>query len=61
MTEIYSSPPVVTSLHPEWTYDIKLSDDNTKGEKRVTIHVRSDGDPQEALKLANSLFLGAFK
>jgi hypothetical protein len=57
----HSRPITMEVLHPEWAIDIKLSDDNTKGEKRATVHVRSDGDPQKALELANKLFLGAFK
>jgi len=42
--------------HPDWTYDVKVSNDNTKGEKRVTVHVRSDGDPSEAGKLADKIY-----
>ena len=42
--------------HPDWQYDIKVSNDNTKGEKRVTVHVRSDSNPEEAQKLADKLY-----
>ncbi len=42
--------------HPDWQYDIKVSNDNTKGEKRVTVHVRSDGDPNAAQELADKLY-----
>ena len=42
--------------HSEWAYDIKVSNDNTKGEKRVTVHVRSDEDPDGAQKLADKLY-----
>ena len=37
-------------------YEIKVSNDNTKGEKRVTIHVRSDMNPEDAQKLADKLY-----
>ena len=39
-------------IHPEWALDIKISNDNTKGERRCTIHVRSDGDPKDAMEKA---------
>ena len=42
--------------HPDWHYEIKVSNDNTKGEKRVTVHVRSDVNPEEAQKLADKLY-----
>jgi uncharacterized membrane protein len=45
-----------TIVHKDWAYEIKVSNDNTKGEKRVTIHVRSDVDPAEAQKLADKLY-----
>jgi len=52
MTEIY---------HTEHNYDIKISNDNTKGEKRATIHVRSDTNPEDAIKLANQLYKEALE
>ena len=42
--------------HAEFAYDIKVSNDNTKGEKRVTVHVRSDTNPEGAQKLADKLY-----
>ena len=42
--------------HAEFAYDIKVSNDNTKGEKRVTVHVRSDTNPEAAQKLADKLY-----
>lgn len=47
--------------HEDWTYEIKLSNDNTKGETRVTVKVRSDSDPEAAKKLAVKLFTEKIK
>ena len=44
-------------IHPDWAFDIKISNDNTKGEKRVTIHVRGDIDPKELAKKAHELYV----
>ena len=44
-------------IHPDWAFDIKISNDNTKGEKRVTIHVRGDIDPNELAKKAHELYV----
>lgn len=50
-------PPIkIDIIHAEWAIDVKISNDNTKGEKRVTVHVRSDGDPDAAQKLAHKLY-----
>jgi hypothetical protein len=49
-------PIEVTTIHSDWAFEIKVSNDNTKGEKRVTIHVRSDIDPDKAQKLADKLY-----
>ena len=48
MTDVYT--------HTEHNIDIKISNDNTKGEKRATIHVRTDGVAEDAIKLAIKLF-----
>jgi hypothetical protein len=45
-----------TIYHDEHNYDIKISNDNTKGERRVSIHVRMDCCADEAVDLANKLF-----
>ena len=42
--------------HVDHNIDIKMSNDNTKGERRCTIHVRSDGDPSLAMKEAVKLY-----
>jgi hypothetical protein len=45
------------SVHDEYGVDIKISNDNTKGERRVTIHFRSDGqDYDEIIKKAREMF-----
>ena len=44
-------------IHPEWAFDIKISNENTKCEKRVTIHVRGDIDPKELAKKAHELYV----
>ena len=44
-------------LHPDWQYDIKISNDNTKGEKRVTVHVRADTDIEKVMKLAHKAYI----
>jgi hypothetical protein len=54
---IADRPIQVSVVHPDWQYDIKISNDNTKGEKRVTVHVRSDGDPKAAAKQAHDLYV----
>jgi hypothetical protein len=44
--------------HVDWKYDVKISNDNAKNEKRVTIHARSDDDAlEELLKKAQQLFI----
>ena len=43
-------------FHNEHNVDVKISNDNTKGERRCTVHVRTDGDPQDAIKLAIQLY-----
>ena len=48
--------------HTDWKYDIKISNDNAKNEKRVTIHARADSDNlEELLKRAESLFKDSMK
>jgi len=42
--------------HDEHDISVKISNDNTKGEKRATVTLRSDGDPMEAVKYANKLY-----
>ena len=42
--------------HDEHDISVKISNDNTKGEKRATITLRSDADPMEAVKLADKLY-----
>lgn len=46
-----------SNTHSDFAYDVKISNDNTKAEKRATIHVRSDTmDPHEVVKLAKQLY-----
>jgi len=42
----------VEVIHPEWHIDVKVSNDNTKGERRCTVHIRSDGDVKKAVEEA---------
>lgn len=44
------------SEHDDWKYDVKISNDNAKNEKRVTVHARSDDTLDEAVKDANKLY-----
>jgi len=48
--------PEAMLKHKDWAFDIKISNDNTKGEKRATVHVRSDGEGMDAVKLAHTLY-----
>ena len=43
-------------FHDEHDISVKISNDNTKGEKRATVTLRSDADPMEAVKLADKLY-----
>ena len=54
---ITSQPIRFEVLHPDWQYDIKISNDNTKGEKRVTVHVRADTDIEKVMKLAHKAYI----
>ncbi len=38
--------------HTDWKYTVKVSNDNTKGEKRVTVTVRDDVGIEPLVKLA---------
>ncbi len=49
-------PLAVNTIHEDFAYEVKVSNDNTKGEKRVTVHVRSDSNPEDAQKLADKLY-----
>ncbi len=49
-------PQFTKPIHNDWEFEIKVSNDNTKGEKRVTVHVRSDDHPEAAQKLADKLY-----
>ena len=42
--------------HDEHDVTIKISNDNTKFVKQVTVTIRSDGDPEDAMKLADKLY-----
>ena len=42
--------------HDEHDITVKVSNDNTKHEKTVSITIRSDGDVNDAMKVANDLF-----
>ena len=53
------SPIKVDYIHSEWAFDIKVSNDNTKFVKQVTVHVRADSNPEEAQKLADKLYKDA--
>ena len=56
-TGIISNRPIkVQTIHSDFAYEVKVSNDNTKGEKRVTVHVRSDHSPEAAQKLADKLY-----
>ena len=41
--------------HDEHDITVKVSNDNQKGEKRVTVTLRSDGEPKDVIKLAREL------
>ena len=44
-------------LHPDWKIDVKVSNDNTKGEKRVTVHYRSDHESiEDCRKKAHEIY-----
>jgi len=43
-------------FHDEHDITVKVSNDNTKHEKTVSITIRSDGDVNDAMKVANDLF-----
>ena len=43
-------------FHDEHNVTIKISNDNTKGEKRASVSLRSDDDPMDAVKLADKLY-----
>lgn len=47
--------------HEDWQYDVKISNDNAKNEKRVTVHARSDSTLKEAVDDANSLYEDSLK
>lgn len=42
--------------HDEHNCTVKISNDNTKHLKTVTVIIRSDGDPKTALAKANELW-----
>ena len=43
-------------FHDEHDISVKISNDNTKGEKRATVTLRSDGDPMDAVKVADKMY-----
>ena len=43
-------------FHDEHDITVKVSNDNTKHDKTVSVTIRSDGDATEAMNLANKLF-----
>ena len=45
--------------HDEHDIEIQISNDNTKHLKVVKIKLRSDGDPEDAMKLADKLYKDA--
>ena len=47
--------------HPDWKFDVKISNDNAKNEKRVTVHARSDLSLKEAVDDAISLYQDSMK
>lgn len=47
--------------HVDWKYDVKISNDNAKNEKRVTVHARSDSTLKEAIDDADALFTESMK
>ena len=55
----FSDKPVkIDVIHPEWKIDVKISNDNTKGEKRVTVHYRSDSDDiKKVVKKAHEMYV----
>lgn len=58
---IFPTPPIVTAGGPrDFSFEIRISNDNTKHEKTATVTVRSDGDPAEATKLAKQEFSKVF-
>ena len=54
---ITQSPVKFEIIHDEWKIDVKISNDNTKGEKRVTVHYRSDTETvEDARKKAHEIY-----
>ena len=53
---ITQSPVKVEFQHPDWHYSVKISNDNTKGEKRVTVTVHSDDNGDAARNKAHELY-----
>ncbi len=47
--------------HDEHDVEIKIGNDNTKQTKVVIVKIRSDGNPEEAMKLAKKLYDEAMK
>ncbi len=47
--------------HVDWKFDVKISNDNAKNEKRVTVHARSDESLKEAVDDAEALFKDSMK
>ena len=45
--------------HLDWKYDVKISNDNAKNEKRVTVHARNDETIEKAIEEAEKLYQGA--
>jgi len=43
-------------FHDEHDITVKVSNDNTKHEKTVSITIRTDGDVNDAMKVANDLY-----
>ena len=43
-------------FHDEHDITVKVSNDNTKHEKTVSVTIRSDGDVKDVMKVANDLF-----
>ncbi len=48
-------------IKEEYGISVKITNDNTKHSKNVTVHVRSDGDWDELLKKALELYNEAIK
>lgn len=46
----------IIKKHDEWRISVEISNDNAKGEPKVTVKVRTDGECKEALEEAHTAY-----